>query len=250
MRRPRPLRTDAAAAVGPPGSRRLSASVVIPTLNDGDRLARCLAPLASGPRRGLNLEVLVVDGGSTDDTATIAEAHGARVLAQPGPRGARFATGAKAAIGEWLILLRPETALEPGWDATLMVFASEERNRERGAVYSFTVEADAVDQAAARRAQRWMRIRNRWLGLPSGAQGMVIRRRFLVHLGGIPPLDWGEDLVLARRLGLGRLSLFDVGARVRLADRPYGLTARFLGALRLMLFLLRVPPRWLRHLGG
>lgn len=249
MRRPRPLRTDAAAAVGPPGSRRLSLSVVIPTLNDADRLARCLAPLASAPRQGLELEILVIDGGSTDATVAIAETHGARILSEPGPRGARFATGAKAATGEWLLLLRPETALDRGWDATLMVFASEERNRERGAVYGFAIDPEDAEPAAARRAEWLMRIRNRWLGLPSGVQGLVIRRRFLVHLGSVPPLERGEDLVLARALGLGRLSLFDIAARVRLADRPRGTVSRLLAALRLVLFIVRVPPRWLQHLG-
>ena len=191
----------------------------------------------------------MVDGGSTDDTVAIAEAHGARVLVQLGPRGVRSAAGAKAAIGEWLVLLRPETALEPGWDATLMVFTSEDRNRERGAVYRFAIDTDATDRRAARWLERLMRVRNRWFGLPSGAQGLVIRRRFLVHLGGVPSLDHGEDLVLARELGLGRLSLFDVAARVRLLDWPHGPTAHCLGALRLFLFIARIPPRWLQKLG-
>ena len=88
-----------------------------------------------------------------------------------------------------------------------------------GAVYAFRAEGGG---AAARRAERAVRFRNRWLGLPSGAQGMAIRRRFLVHLGGVPDLERGEDLVLARRLGLGRLTLFDVGARVPPAGGPAG----------------------------
>lgn len=239
--RPRAMRRDAAAAVGPPGSRRLSLSVVIPAGGDGERLAACLAALASAPRRGIDLEILVVDAAGSAETRGIAAAAGARVVDSAGSRGARFAAGAKAATGEWLLLLRPETVLEPGWDATLMVFAHDERNRERGAVYAFRAEGGG---AAGRRAERAVRFRNRWLGLPSGAQGMAIRRRFLVHLGGVPDLDRGEDLVLARRLGLGRLTLFDVGALVP----PAGGSA-LVGALRLLLFLLRLPPRWLQRLG-
>jgi len=52
--------------------------------------------------------------------------------------------------------------------------------------------------------------------------------------------------VLARRLGLGRLTLFDVGARSRPAA---GVATRLGGAFRLLLFLLRVPPHWLQRLG-
>lgn len=241
--RPRAMRRDAAAAVGPPGSRRLSLSVVIPVGGDGERLPACLAALASAPRRGIELEILVVDGAGCAAAGPAAEAAGARLLEADGSRGARLAAGARAATGEWLLLLRPDTVLEPGWDATLVVFAHDERNRERGAVYSYRADGEA---ATARRAERAVRFRNRWLGLPSGAQGLAIRRRFLVHLGGVPDLERGEDLVLARRLGPGRLTLFDVGARTRPAA---GIQARLGGALRLLLFLLRVPPRWLQRLG-
>lgn len=240
--RPRAMRRDDAAAVGPPGSRRLSLSVVIPAGTDEGRLAACLAALSSAPGRGIELEILVV-GDAVPASRAVAAAGGARLLDAAGSRGARLAAGVRAATGEWLLLLRPETVLEPGWDATLMVFAHDERNRERGAVYSYRAEGEA---GAARRAELAVRFRNRWLGLPSGAQGLAIRRRFLAHLGGVPDLERGEDLVLARRLGPGRLTLFDVGAR---AHPTQGAAARLGGALRLLLFIMRVPPRWLQRLG-
>ncbi len=242
------MRADQAAGVGPPGSRRLTLSVVIAADGDTGRLEECLAALRSAPARGIDLEVLVVaaaSGSAADFRATEAacSAVEARVLAVDGTRGARFAAGARAATGEWLLLLRPGSVLEPGWDATLMVFAHDDRNRERGAVYAYRAEGEGP---GARRAERAARFRNRWLGLPSGAQGLVIRRRFLAHLGGVPDLERGEDLVLARALGLGRLALFDVAARVRPATDT---RARVAGAARMLLFILRMPPRWLQGLG-
>ncbi|MEQ9331934.1 hypothetical protein [Thalassobaculum sp.] len=245
------MRTDAAAGVGPPGSRRLTLAVVVALDHDpggpaevAERLAACLAALQSAPRRGIDLELLVVDAGDPDPAIRRAvEAAGGRLLAVDGSRGARFAAGARAATAEWLLLLRAGTVLETGWDATLMVFAHEERNRERGAVYTYRADGSGP---AMRRAERALRFRNRWLGLPSGDQGMLIRRRFLVHLGGVPDLERGEDLVLARRLGTGRLALFDVAARVRPAT---GAGAWIGGAVRLLGFVLRLPPRWLQRLG-
>lgn len=237
------MRGDAAAAVGPPGSRQITLSVVIAVDGDADRLGACLDALATAPRRGIEPEVLVIDADDSPAVREVAEAAGARVVPATGSRGARFGSGAKAATGEWLLLLRSGTVLERGWDATLVVFAHEERNRERGAVYSYRA---ASDDPAARWIERAARFRNRWLGLPSGAQGLVIRRRFLAHLGGVPDLDRGEDLVLARRLGLGRLALFDVAAQVRPALGPW---PACVGALRLVLFGLRIPPRWLQRLG-
>jgi rhamnosyltransferase len=53
--------------------------VVIRTLNESALIGRCLETL-HGQQPGFDLDVLVVDSGSTDDTVAIAEAHGARVL--------------------------------------------------------------------------------------------------------------------------------------------------------------------------
>ena len=56
-------------------------SVVVPALNDSPMLARCLGALANQTRRPD--EIVVVDNGSTDDTAAVARAAGARVIAEP-----------------------------------------------------------------------------------------------------------------------------------------------------------------------
>jgi glycosyltransferase involved in cell wall biosynthesis len=66
-------------------------SVVIPALNDSKMLARCLEALAAQTR--LPDEILVVDNGSTDDTAVVAGRAGARVIAEP-RRGIPAATAA------------------------------------------------------------------------------------------------------------------------------------------------------------
>lgn len=258
--RPRPLRTreaDVEAATDRPAPKRLSLSVVIPTLNDADRLAGCLEPLASAARRGIDLDVVVVDGGSTDGTLAVAEHFAGResagdqeigrleiqVLVDEGAgRGARMQAGARAAVGEWLLFLRPDSWLDRGWDATIVVFASEERNRDRAAVFDLAPLGRTEDAVRGRRIARW---RNRWLGLPDGRQGFLIRRRHLSHLGGVPDLRSGEALVLARRMGSRRIALFDVAARVNTdAQRP-----SWANGVKLFLFSLRIPARWLQGFG-
>ena len=74
------MRPDSAASPGgAPDSRRVLA--LIPAHNEASRIA----PVVEGARR--HLEVLVVDDGSADDTARVAETAGARVLRQPVNRG-------------------------------------------------------------------------------------------------------------------------------------------------------------------
>ena len=72
-------------------------SVVIPTLNAGERLAQTFAALVPATVEGLVKEVIVSDGGSTDDTLPIAEAAGARIVSGEKGRGSQLARGAKAA---------------------------------------------------------------------------------------------------------------------------------------------------------
>lgn len=240
--RPRAMRTDDAAQVGPPGSRHMALSVVVASNGNADQLGRCLDALAGADRRGLDLEVFVVDREGGPEVAAVAEAHGATLIRLAESRGARLAVGAKAATADWLLLLRAETVLDRGWDVTVIVFAAEERNRERGGFFPLEVTGD-------RGASRRVRFRNRWMGLPSGAQGLVIRRRFLVHLGGIADLERGEDLVLARALGLARMVVFDVAAKVSTEDWPAGPAGVLAGILRIFLFRLHLPARWLQRLG-
>ena len=237
------MRTDAAAQVGPPGTRRMALSVVIAASGDAEQLQGCLAALAGADRRGLDLEIIVVAGdGKGDGLDAVAEAHGATLIRLTGTRGARFAAGAKAATAEWVLLLRAQTRLDRGWDATVMVFTAGDRNRERAGFFPLKV----LGSPGASRRMRW---RNLWLKLPSGAQGMIIRRRFLVHLGGIADLERGEDLVLARTLGLKRMAMFDVAAQVDAGDWPSGAGPVLIGLLRLILFRLYVPARWLQRWG-
>lgn len=106
-----------------PAARR-SISIVIPCLDDADLLARCLNSLAA--QRTPAEEIIVVDNGSTDDSAAVARAAGARVITEP-RRGITWATrtGFDAASGDILVridadVLAPSdylTRLHAAWDA-------------------------------------------------------------------------------------------------------------------------------------
>lgn len=93
-------------------------SVVVPARDEEHRLAGCLAPLRDEP--GVD-EVVVVDDGSSDATAAVARAYGARVVAgaplPPGWAGKPWALeqGVRATRGEWIVFLdadaRPKRGL-------------------------------------------------------------------------------------------------------------------------------------------
>jgi len=109
--------------VRPEGGRRVS--VVIPARDEAAGLGRTLAALFAQVPEGIDLEVLVVDDGSTDGTAEVADAAGARVL-RLGPRdsggspGAARNRGAVAATGDPLVFLDADCAPAPDWLAALL----------------------------------------------------------------------------------------------------------------------------------
>ncbi len=103
---------DRPASALRPTSTTPSLSVVIPVLNGGAMLERCLRKVRSSTVRGF--ELIVVDDGSTDDSASIAQAFGATLLTHREPRGPAAArnAGARIARGEIVFFLDADILIE------------------------------------------------------------------------------------------------------------------------------------------
>jgi rSAM/selenodomain-associated transferase 2 len=224
----------------PEPSRPLHLSIIIPALNAAAALPATLAALDEG--RGLVAEILVVDGGSTDGTGTVAEAAGARVLAAPRGRGPQLAAGGAAARGDWLLFLHADTRLAPGWPAAVAGFAAAPEHRRAAGYFRFRLDDDGE---APRRIERAVAWRGRVLGLPYGDQGLLVHRGFYAELGGFRPLPLMEDVDLVRRIGRRRLVPFAADAVTSAARyRRGGYVRRPLRNLSCLgLYFLGLPPR-------
>ena len=177
--------------------------VVIPTLNAARSLATTLDSLRGNDR----IAVTVCDGGSRDDTTTIARRAGATVVVSEPGRGRQLAEGAAVGSAPWLLFLHADTTLSPGWPAAARRFMAEATSQ---AAY-FRLRFNSADPRA-RRIERLAAWRSRALGLPYGDQGLLMARALYRHLGGFRPLPLMEDVDLVRRIGRRNLVPLDADA--------------------------------------
>lgn len=218
-------------------------SVVIPTLNAAKGLPGTLTALVPAAADGLVKEVIVVDGGSQDETTAIADGAGAKVLSAPRGRGGQLAVGAAAARAPWLLFVHADTVLAEGWEAAAQAHLeqADAEGARRAAVFQFRLDDP---NWRARIVEFGAGVRCALLGLPYGDQGLLISRAHYDEIGGFRPLPLMEDVDLVRRIGRRRLTLLRAPARTSAARyRRDGYASRVLrNLLCISLFSLGVSP--------
>ena len=176
-------------------------SVIIPTLDAEAELSACLLGLVEGLDAGLITELVISDGGSSDETCKLADAWGAKIETGPPSRGGQLRRGCAAARGEWFLVLHADTVLAPGWSAAVAKHLSQTK-----AGY-FKLRFDRGGQAVA----AWANMRARVFGLPFGDQGLLIWRDLYERVGGFADQPLMEDVAMAPALR-GQLSAIDTDA--------------------------------------
>jgi len=166
-------------------------SIIIPAVNEAWTIQQSLASTETGT----NLEVIVADGGSQDDTVAIASAGGAKVLSVSKGRAKQMNLGAAAATGEFLLFLHADTLLPLRFDAMIRT-ALAQPNAIAGA---FCVQIDSP--LSSLRLVEWgVNWRSRLLHMPYGDQAIFLRSSVFHQLGKFPELPMMEDFELMRRL--------------------------------------------------
>lgn len=168
-------------------------SVIIPTLNSAHFLPRNLAPLVEGVAHGIVRQVIISDGGSTDETLAIADAAGCDAVTAEGADAARMSAAASAAKGAWFLFLPVCTVLAPNWPSEVERFMKHPNAAHRVGVFKPAHDGNASGAALA-----WARFRSTWLKYPAPEQGLLISRSMYDEIGG-----YGEDI--PRRVGGWRL---------------------------------------------
>ena len=218
-------------------------SIIIPVLNEERLLAESKERLASLLKDGH--EVLVVDGGSRDDSVNTARALGCRVFCTRASRGHQLACGANHSRNDVLLFLHADTLLPPR-AAKVIVEALAGPGQLWG---RFDVRFSNPHRVL--RLIAWfMNKRSCLTGIVTGDHALFIKRELYFSCGGYMDIPIMEDVELCRRLKKSAppvcLSEKVVTSSRRWEQNGILKTVLTMWLLRLMFFMGRSPARLAR----
>ncbi len=170
----------------------MTLAIIVPVLNEGDTLAARLQALQALRARGVQL--LVVDGGSTDASVAVAAPWADLVLVAPRGRAAQMNAGACATRADTLLFLHADTQLPPDADALIAQALAAGHAWGRFDVHIAGAHP-LLPMVAA-----FMNVRSRLSGIATGDQAVFVRRAVFNAVGGFAPQPLMEDIDLSRRL--------------------------------------------------
>lgn len=170
-----------------------SLSVIMPVLDEAEHIVAALEPLA--PLRARGAEVIVVDGGSRDGTATLAAPLADRILTSPRGRARQMNAGAAVARGDILLFLHADTWIPP--DADRIVLDGLASARRAWGRFDVAIEGSHPLLPVVAAA---MNVRSRLTGIATGDQAIFVSRDAFNAMGGFPEIALMEDITLARNL--------------------------------------------------
>src|SRR4051812_33655401 len=165
-------------------------SIIIPVLDEAEHIVSALQ--AETPLRARGAELIVVDGGSSDDTVARAAPLATFVIASPPGRAIQMNAGAAIAGADVFLFLHADTRLPP--DADQLVLDGLQ-SRPGWGRFDVTIEGrhPLLPIIAAS-----MNLRSRLTGITTGDQAMFMRRETFAAAGGFPEIALMEDIAFAR----------------------------------------------------
>lgn len=217
-------------------------SIIIPALNEEENLAHTLKSIKNVSR----VEVIVVDGGSSDRTVNVAKKFGAKVVLSSPGRARQMNAGAKAAEGDVFLFLHADTLLPKDFDAHIHQ-AFSQKNVVAGA-FQITINAPYLIFWLFEHYLNWKSRRTR---MAFGDQAIFVRASVFNAMSGFPELPILEDYAFVRSIRRhGRFVI--VPARVVTSARRFLSNGLFQTALKnravLLAYHLGISPvhivRW------
>ena len=166
-------------------------SIIIPTLNEQQGIETCLQALQ---KLRLQAEIIIADGGSQDNTLTLATAWVDQIIQTKKGRAKQMNAAAKLATGEILIFLHADTFLPD--DALILIEQALSTDKQWGRFNIRLIEASLMLKVIA----QMMNWRSCLTGIATGDQTIFVRRRLFKKIGGYADIALMEDISLSKTL--------------------------------------------------
>jgi rSAM/selenodomain-associated transferase 2 len=168
-------------------------SLIVPALNEAGGIVDTLQSLQYLRRRGH--ELIVADGGSTDDTVAVCAPLADRVIIAATGRARQMQAGAALARGSVLWFLHADSQAPRDADRVIAA-ALGSGNRCWGRFDVHFPQADPLLRLVA----LLMNLRSRLTGIATGDQGIFVTRELFERVNGYPQIPLMEDIALSRLL--------------------------------------------------
>jgi len=166
-------------------------SIIIPTLNEAEVLSETFDRL----KKEGDTEIIVVDGGSRDQSVEIARKYSDKVYIVPPGRAGQMNFGARQADGDILLFLHADSVPDEG--GIQKAIASFSDPTVVGGAFQLQFN---TQRFALRLIARFANIRTRMTRVPYGDQGLFILKRTFESLGGFPEVPIMEDVLMAIKM--------------------------------------------------
>lgn len=166
-------------------------SIIIPVLNEESSLSRLSSHLQSIRNQGH--EVIIVDGGSSDNTLALSYELADQVIVSKPGRAIQMNSGATNATGDIFVFLHVDTFLP---DNALQIIMAAMTDNAWG---RFDVRLSS-NRLVFRLIESLINIRSCLTSIATGDQAMFVEKELFHRIGGFPEIALMEDVELSRRL--------------------------------------------------
>jgi rSAM/selenodomain-associated transferase 2 len=166
-------------------------SIIIPTLNEEKTIESCLSALQ--PLRS-NCEIIIVDGGSTDNTIVIAGTLADKVVSSDKGRARQMNNGARYASGNVLIFLHADTSLP---ENALQLIQQKLNSSRKWGRFDIQLSGKHFMLKVIAQMMNW---RSRLTGIATGDQVIFVTRQAFEKAGQYPEINLMEDIAICKAL--------------------------------------------------
>jgi rSAM/selenodomain-associated transferase 2 len=171
-----------------PDSTAVSVSIIMPVLNESTVLKITLDKLSRSLQGNSNVEIILSDGGSEDNSLEIAKQYCCRVVRTAAGRARQMNAASQQARGDWLVFLHADSELPTNWLNQLA------QSNQWG---FFPIKLSGLNWSL-RIIESSINLRSRLSKVATGDQGLYFNKSFFDDLGGYPEIPIMEDVAISK----------------------------------------------------